>query len=137
MTGSVMSPQAPALRLLVVDDDEAIQRLMGAIFIRRGVTVDSAADGAAALDLLRHEHYDAIVLDLMLPGTNGFDVIRELKATDPELLDRTIILTAASNHTLRDFDDGRLVRRLIRKPFDIDDFVGEVLACKAATSLAS
>ena len=132
-----MSPQTSSLRLLVVDDDDAIQRLMGAIFRRRDVTVETAADGAAALDLLRHKQYDAIVLDLMLPGTNGFDVIREVKATEPELLDRIIILTAASNHTLRDFDDGRLVRRLMRKPFDIDDFVGEVLACKSATPLAS
>jgi len=127
-----MSSPSPSLRLLVVDDDEAIQRLMGAIFARREVTVETAGDGAAALDLLRHEQYDAIVLDLMLPGTNGFDVIREVKATEPELLDRIIVLTAASNHTLRDFDDGRLVRRLMRKPFDIDDFVGEVLACKTA-----
>lgn len=120
------------LRLLVVDDDVAIQTMMAAVFRRHDVAIEFAADGFTALDRLRRAQYDALVLDLMLPGANGFEVLRELKHRTPELLERTIVLTAASELTLRDFTDGELVRRVMRKPFDLRDFDEEVLACKAA-----
>lgn len=118
-----------AVRLLVVDDDEGIARLLSIIFTRANIVVDIARDGQAGLDRLNHESYDVVLLDLMLPGTNGFDVIRTLKATRSEVLARTIVLTAASDRMLRDFDDARLVRRVIRKPFDIDDLVAAVRSC--------
>jgi DNA-binding response OmpR family regulator len=119
-----------ALRLLVVDDDEPIRRLMNAVFRGRDVDIDCVGDGTAALTMLRRERYDVLILDLMLPGTNGFEVIRELKSRAPEMLGRTIVLTAVSSSTLRDFDDARFLRRLIRKPFDLDELVGEVLSCR-------
>ena len=125
-------PSPSAIRLLVVDDDEAIRNLMNAIFRRHDVVVDFAVDGASALSHLRRAHYDALVLDLMLPGANGFEVIRELKSREPRLLARTVVLTAASDHTLRDFTDGGLVRRVMRKPFDLSEFVDEILACAPA-----
>ncbi|HYC58724.1 MAG TPA: response regulator [Thermoanaerobaculia bacterium] len=117
-----------AVRLLVVDDDQAVQLLMKAIFRRRDVAVECTGDGHAALRLLRRRHYHVLVLDLMIPGPNGFDIIREIKHRDRAVLDRTIVLTALSDHTLRDFADGKLVRRVMRKPFDLDELVGEVLA---------
>ena len=124
-------PSESAIKILVVDDDEAIQVLMSAIFRRHDVVVDIAADGEVALERLRHRQYDAVLLDLMLPLINGFDVIRELKSTEPDLLSRTIVLTAASDYTLRDFHDEGLVRRVMRKPFDLNELVAEVLACRA------
>ena len=118
------------VRLLIVDDDEALRQLMTTIFKRRpDVVAECVGDGDAALKRLQASSYDAIVLDLMLPGTNGFDVIREMKKSAPNLLGRTIVLTAVSRSTLRDFDDAKLVRRLMRKPFELDDLIGEVLAC--------
>ena len=123
------SPAPRTLRLLVVDDDVAIQTMMAAVFRREDVAIEFAGDGQTALERLRRAEYDAVVLDLMLPGTNGFEVLREVKHRSPRLLDRTIVLTAASDLTLRDFADGKLVRRLMRKPFDLGEFVGEVLAC--------
>lgn len=120
-----------AVRLLVVDDDKAIARLLSIIFERNNIAVDVACDGQAGLDRLSHETYDVVLLDLMLPGTNGFDVIRALKAGQREVLARTIVLTAASERMLRDFDDARLVRRVIRKPFDIDELLAEVRSCTA------
>jgi CheY-like chemotaxis protein len=132
---AAISPSADAtLRLLVVDDDESIQALMLAIFRRLDVIIDSALDGGSALDLLGRHHYDVIVLDLMLPRKNGFEVIRELKADHAELLDRTIVLTAASNQMLRQLTDVSLVHRVIRKPFDLEEFVEEVFSCGHAAS---
>jgi len=129
-------PSTPVLRVLVVDDDEPMQILMDALFRRRDVIVDSVADGAAALERLGRERYDAIVLDLMLPRTNGFEVIRALKELDRELLSRTIVLTAASEAMLRGFaeGDGRMVRRVMRKPFDVSEFIAEVLSCSGAAA---
>ncbi|MEA2236928.1 MAG: two-component system, cell cycle sensor histidine kinase and response regulator CckA [Thermoanaerobaculia bacterium] len=120
--------------VLIVDDDEGIQALMKALLLRRDVVVDSATDGDVALRKLRERSYDSIVLDLMLPKVNGFEVVRDLKNRTPELLKRTIVVTAVSNLMLRDFKDSELVRRVMRKPFDINEFIDEVLACAAENS---
>jgi DNA-binding response OmpR family regulator len=104
---------------------------MKALLVRRDVDVDIAGDGDAALRKLRERSYDSIVLDLMLPKVNGFELVRDLKARTPEMLKRTIVVTAASNLTLRDFKDSELVRRVMRKPFDITEFIEEVMACAA------
>jgi CheY-like chemotaxis protein len=116
-------------RILVVDDDDGIRGLMTAIFQPAKVEVEFAGDGETALFLIRREHFDAIVLDLMLPKINGFEVIRELKAIKPSMLERTVVLTAAGHRTLQDFEDGRLVQRVILKPFDLEAFVTTVLEC--------
>jgi DNA-binding response OmpR family regulator len=68
------------VRLLVVEDEE---RLAGAL--RRGLqaegfAVDVAADGPTGLDLARHGAYDAVILDVMLPGLSGYRVVRALRA---------------------------------------------------------
>ena len=130
------SDSESAIKVLIVDDDEAIQVLMAAIFRRQEVVVDIAGDGKVALERLQHRHYDAMVLDLMLPIMNGFDVIRHLKLHEREMLDRTIVLTAASDLMLRDFTDGDLVRRVMRKPFDLADLVAEVLACRPHSNVS-
>jgi DNA-binding response OmpR family regulator len=128
------TPERLVPRVLIVDDDDGIQALMKALLLRRDVTVDSAGDGDAALRKLRERRYDSIVLDLMLPKVNGFEVVRDLKARSPEMLKRTIVVTAVSNLTLRDFKDSELVRCVMRKPFDINEFIDEVLACAAENS---
>jgi len=115
--------------VLVVDDDDGIQSLMRTLLRRAAIEVDCVRDGDAALRKLRERNYDSIVLDLMLPKVNGFELVRDLKSRAPELLKRTIVVTAASNLTLRDFTDSELVRCVIRKPFEINDFLDEVLAC--------
>lgn len=121
-----------SIRLLVVDDDQPIQSLMKAIFQKMPVIVDCVGDGDTALQRLRRSSCDAVILDLMVPGPNGFEIIREIKSRDALLLERTIVLTAAPDTMLRDFDDGKLVRRVIAKPFDIADLVAEVLSIRRA-----
>jgi len=124
-----ITPERPSPRVLIVDDDDGIQTLMKALLRRREVIVDSASDGDAALRKMRERSYDSIVLDLMLPKVNGFEVVRELKSNSPDLLKRTIVVTAVSNHALAGFEDSQLVRCVLRKPFDINQFISEVLAC--------
>jgi len=70
------------MRLLLVEDEarlaHALRRGLGA----DGFTVDLAADGESGLELARHDDYDAVVLDVMLPRLSGYDVVRTLRAED-------------------------------------------------------
>jgi DNA-binding response OmpR family regulator len=66
-------------RILVVDDDREIIRLLRASLEQAGYEVLVANDGEMALHMLRREHPDLVVLDLMLPGMDGLDVCRELR----------------------------------------------------------
>jgi DNA-binding response OmpR family regulator len=80
------------MRVLVVEDDPEISR-----FIVRGLTeerhvVDLVADGVSAIDMVAAEEYDAVVLDLMLPGVDGFEVCRRMRAQGADT--PVIIVTA-------------------------------------------
>ena len=116
------------MHILVVEDDPAGQALLVQIARRPGSTVDSASDGATAIRLLRQTDYALVLLDLMLPEINGFEMLREMQACRPHLLKRTIVVTAASDRTLRDFDD-RKVFRMFRKPFDLIEFQDALREC--------
>ncbi|MEW6750091.1 MAG: sigma-54 dependent transcriptional regulator [Candidatus Latescibacterota bacterium] len=71
-------------RILVVDDDQAIQRLLRRVLAERGFTVEVAGDGAAALLAYQETVPDAVLLDLRLPGMEGMEVLERLRAHDPE-----------------------------------------------------
>ncbi|HEX2061933.1 MAG TPA: response regulator [Thermoanaerobaculia bacterium] len=117
-------------RVLVADDDAGIRTLLRALLERRGVAVELVADGDAALARIGSKTYDAILLDLMMPAANGFEIVRRLQDDHPHVLDYVIVVTAAAERTLRQFD-ASAVRRVFRKPFDIDELVDEVLAAFA------
>ena len=67
-------------RILVVDDEPRIVEVVRAYLEREGYAVQTARDGDAALERIRADNPDLIVLDLMLPNRSGFDVLRELRA---------------------------------------------------------
>jgi two-component system alkaline phosphatase synthesis response regulator PhoP len=81
-------------RILVVDDDPHIVRLVGAYLEQAGYHVLTANDGETALHILRRERPDAVVLDLMLPDRDGWDITR-LVRTDPTLAATPIIMLTA------------------------------------------
>jgi DNA-binding response OmpR family regulator len=121
------------MRVLIVEDDHAIVELLLAVFRRVGIDADVAADGLSALRKLRSETYSALLLDIMLPEVNGFEVVREMASFAPSLLQRTIIMTAASQSTLRDFDRSQ-VFALIRKPFDLEELLATITRCTAVNT---
>lgn len=114
--------------ILLIEDDEATRVLIAALCARLGVNVETASDGATGVAMIRAQRYDALLLDLMLPKLNGFEVLREVRAAVPDLLARTIVITAASEATLRDFDGGGTLA-LLRKPFDIADLHDALMSC--------
>jgi two-component system, OmpR family, alkaline phosphatase synthesis response regulator PhoP len=81
-------------RILVVDDDPELVRLLGAYLEREGFQVLTAYDGESALHILRRDRPDLVLLDLMLPDRDGWEVIRIVRA-DPSLRAMPIIMLTA------------------------------------------
>jgi DNA-binding response OmpR family regulator len=81
-------------RILVVDDDKQIVRLVQSYLEQAGFAVLTAYDGGAALRLIRAEHPDLVVLDLMLPDQDGWAITRAVRA-DPSLAGLPIIMLTA------------------------------------------
>lgn len=120
----------PGRRILIVEDDPGIRELLQLALSRRKFSCESASNGLEAIERLsRNETYDAILLDLMLPKVSGLEVIAYLKVARSELLDRVIVVTAASNATLKAFGDLSRIRTLLPKPFDLAKLVEEVERC--------
>lgn len=87
-------PPAPAERILVVDDEPEIVALVAYHLRRAGYAVVEADSGEEALETARREHPDLVVLDLMLPGLSGYDVLERLRA-DPETRDVAVLMLTA------------------------------------------
>lgn len=71
---------AEAVRVLVVDDERSFARSLSRGLVAEGFTVDLAHDGVLGLEMARYGDYDAVVLDIMLPRRNGYDVITAMRA---------------------------------------------------------
>jgi two-component system cell cycle response regulator CtrA len=67
------------MRVLVVDDDPALAKLAKQILCSHGYSVDHAETGEAVLTLIDHSRYDIVILDLMLPGIDGFEVVKKMR----------------------------------------------------------
>ncbi len=65
--------------ILVVDDEPGIRQTLGDILEDEGYRVTGAPDGESALDLLRANHYDVVLLDVWLPGMDGLEVLEQVK----------------------------------------------------------
>jgi DNA-binding response OmpR family regulator len=68
------------MRVLVVEDEPRLARALARGLTAEGYAVDLAADGLAGLEAARHEGYDAVVLDIMLPSLSGYRIVRALRA---------------------------------------------------------
>ncbi len=70
-------------RVLLVDDEVEFAELLGERLQARGMRVDTAADGSSALELAGRRSYDVIILDMVMPGLDGMEVLRRLLGMDP------------------------------------------------------
>jgi DNA-binding NtrC family response regulator len=120
-TGSETDTGARTLRVLFVDDEEDFVRTMAERMEMREVGSDVALDGEQALEMLRDEVPDVMVLDLRMPGINGMEVLRRVRRMYPQL--QVIIMTGHGS----DKDEAE-ARRLgafdyLRKPVNINDLM--------------
>lgn len=111
--------------ILIVDDERAIRRLLGLYLRDAGFTVVEAADGADAVAQVRRGGVDLVLLDLMLPGKDGFDTCREIRdlSTVP-----VIMVTARDGETNRILGLELGADDYVTKPFSPNEVVARVRA---------
>ncbi|OFZ89078.1 MAG: hypothetical protein A2V78_03655 [Betaproteobacteria bacterium RBG_16_64_18] len=105
-------------RILVVDDEERNRRLLAAMLEAEGYTALEAADGTQALELARQSPPDLVLLDIMMPGMDGYEVARALKADAATNAIPVVIVTALDDREsrLRGLEAG--AEEFVTKPVD-------------------
>ncbi len=106
-----------AKRVLVIEDEPNIIEAISFILSRDGWTVHTHSDGETAMDKLRGHPPDMVILDVMLPGRSGFDILRDLRS-DPDLSATPVMmLTAKGQARDRELAEQLGVTRFMTKPF--------------------
>ena len=115
---------------LIVEDDAPIRALMSIMLRRIGFQIQEAADGEEALQRLQSDASEIhlLVVDLMMPELNGWDLVAWTKANRPELCERTLIVTAAGAKQLARLPEGSYAA-ILEKPFDYSNFYSHAAAC--------
>ena len=113
-------------RILVVDDEPHIRRVLGAILVRQGFEVLMASDGAQGLSELGDEDVDLVILDLMMPGASGLEILSKIRA-DPRRADTlVIILTAKGQDTDREAAFAGGANDFLTKPFSPKKLIARI-----------
>ena len=112
-----------AAHLLIVEDEEKLARFVELELQHEGYEVSKAADGREGLRMATEGNYDLILLDIMLPGLNGLEVLRRLMQDNPT---PTILLTARDEvmDKVSGLDGGAV--DYITKPFAIEELLARV-----------
>ncbi len=106
--------------VLVIDDDESVRTLLDNLLSAEGYEVRTAADGAAGLRSFATQRPDCVVLDVMMPSMDGYEVLEQIRSRHHDSDVAVVMLTAASDdrHAWRAWQGG--VDYFLGKPFDID-----------------
>jgi len=112
-------------RVLIIDDDERLAAMLSSYLAGRGYTVEHRADAAAGLAQLRTGKPDAVVLDVMLPDLDGFEVLRRIRATSEVPV---VMLTARGEDTDRIVGLELGADDYLPKPFNPRELVARLAA---------
>jgi two-component system OmpR family response regulator len=118
--------------LLVVDDEPTVRELLSATLRFAGFTVTSAATGRAAVDAARREPPDLVLLDVMLPDMDGFDVVRRLRDGGA----RVPVLFLTARDAPADKVQGLTLGGddYVTKPFDLEELIARIRAILRRTA---
>jgi two-component system nitrogen regulation response regulator GlnG len=130
----VKRPSLNHKRVLVADDDESVRFVVSRTIQGLGCRVRVVEDGADVPDAVLDEPFHRLVLDLYMPGMNGFEVLRQLRHRDPDLLPtpktprdvRVLVISSESNAASIEHARAAGADAYITKPFDIDDLAERV-----------
>ena len=124
------TPANPTLtpRVLIADDDSSIRQLVCTIMKRERLAVDCVADGKEAIEKLSERAYSVILLDLMMPRVDGFEVVDWIRDNPPKHKPIILIVTAYADQTFKKIDPN-LVAGVLRKPFEVADLGNLVRLC--------
>lgn len=113
-------------RILIVEDEPNIVESLSFILGRAGFEVDTVSDGADALDRLRRQSFSAMVLDIMLPGMNGLDLLKTIRADRALAVLPVMLLTAKGQASDRRAAEAIGVDAFVTKPFSNAEVVEHV-----------
>jgi two-component system, OmpR family, response regulator len=124
----------PGEHLLIVDDEENLRSMLAAALRHHGFGVSSVANGRAALTNITDEQPDLVVLDVMLPDLDGFEVCRRMRADG----DRTPVLFLTARDATEDKVRGLTLGGddYLQKPFSLEELVARVAAVLRRTGRA-
>lgn len=117
----------PNKKILLVEDEDFIRELYTRQLTKVGFLVKSASDGQTGLNMLNAETFDLLLLDIMLPGMNGLQLLREFKTKNPNSAMITILLTNLGQESVikEGFELGAQAY-LIKASYTPDQVVNEV-----------
>ncbi len=144
MSTSPSNPSAPNANrgsVLIADDDPEILTLLSIRLAKKGYHVLEAADGLQTLHVARTERPDLVLLDVMMPGKNGWEVAREMR-TDPRLSEIGIVMLTAIGEKVNEMTSPLYgADDFVDKPFDFNELESKIArviqARKAARGSAS
>jgi CheY-like chemotaxis protein len=120
-------------KILIVDDEAAIRALMRATLTMAGHQVVEAAGGEEALEKVKKQNFDLIVLDIMMPVTDGYEVLERIRAIPSRAHVPVVVVTAKSYESegiMREMTAGAIDH--LTKPFDPEDL--EIAVSRALTA---
>lgn len=114
--------------VLIADDNEATCTLLIAL-LRNDFTVEVAHDGAEAIAKLTHRRYAAVLLDLLMPRSDGYDVLDFAQAERPDMLAHILVVTASLTQRQLERVRSYPICGVVAKPFDVEVLLSAVKAC--------
>ena len=123
------TPTAPAVRLLVVDDEREIREILAEFLRQRGFEVDAVETGRQALDLCARGdlRFQAALVDWTLPGIDGPDVMAQIRQLQPGC--RIFAITGHAGQVVSSTAVEGLVEEVFRKPFSLRHLSERLTAC--------
>jgi DNA-binding response OmpR family regulator len=119
-----MSTKKPVI--LIADDDPEILTMLGIRLAKKGYEVLEAVDGVQTLNLAYKHHPDLVLLDVMMPGKNGWEVAKELRSTD-EFSNLGIVMLTAIGEKVNEMTSPLYgADAYVDKPFDFNDLEAKI-----------
>ena len=115
-----------AKRVLLIEDEPNIVEAIRFLLMRDGFAVDTHSDGRTAVDAVTARGPDLVILDVMLPGRSGYDILTELRAADATRDLPVLLLTARGQRKDREMAERSGASRFMTKPFSNQEMLSAV-----------
>ena len=113
-------------RIIVIEDDKDINMLIAYNLRKEGFVVEQCFDGLKACEKLRNEYFSIVILDIMLPGMDGFDICKEIKSNERGSRSFVIVVSAKCNQQDKLYANILGANHYFTKPFNVGMLINRV-----------